>query len=152
MLRLLLAMTLPGVTMNVSADYPMQSHWSDAQREVWQTVLRWNDAFEANDAESYFSFIDSDVVVLTPSSPYRVEYLGPDRREFEFALERGYGRIQFFQELGPRIDVYGATAVVTYYSRGLWGEDAAQMSNLKETNVLIKRADGWKIVHIHVSR
>jgi ketosteroid isomerase-like protein len=152
MFRPMLPVAMLGVTMSVSADYPMQLHWSDTAREVWETVLSWNDAFEANDAETYFSFIDRNVVVLTPSSPYRIEYREPDRREFEFALERGYGTIQFFQELGPRIDIYGDTAIVTYYSRGLWGENATQMSNLKETNVLIKHADGWKIVHIHVSR
>lgn len=137
---------------DAQADYPAQPHWSEAQRDVWATVLQWNDAFEANDADGYFSFIDDEVVVLTPSSPWRVEYRGPDRREFEFAIERGYGEIQFFQELSPRIDVFGDVAVVTYYSRGLWGREAGQMTYLKETNVLAKRGDGWKIVHVHVSR
>ena len=149
---LLLLGVLGMAILDVQADYPAQPHWSEAQREVWKTVLQWNDAFEANDADAYFSFIDDDVVVLTPSSPWRVEYREPDRREFEFAIERGYGEIQFFQELSPRIDVYGDVAVVTYYSRGLWGREAGQMSYLKETNVLAKREDGWKIVHVHVSR
>lgn len=140
------------LTVHASADYRVQPHWSDVQREVWETVLQWNDAFEANDADAYFSFVDEEVVVLTPSSPWRIEGRGPDRREFEFAIERGYGEIQFFQELSPRIDVFGDVAVVTYYSRGLWGREAEQMSYLKETNVLTKRDDGWKIVHVHVSR
>jgi hypothetical protein len=65
--------------INAAADYPAPPHWSDAQREVWETILQWNDAFEANDVMAYFSFIDPDIVVLTPSSPYRVEHLIPDR-------------------------------------------------------------------------
>jgi hypothetical protein len=73
-------------------------------------------------------------------------------REFEFSIARGSGEIQFFQELGPRVDVFGEVAVATYYSRGLWGREAVQMTYLKETNVLIKRPEGWKVVHIHVSR
>jgi hypothetical protein len=77
---------------DAQADYPAQPHWSEAQRQVWETVLQWNDAFEANDADRYFSFIDEGVVVLTPSSPWRVEYRGPDRREFEFAIEPMNGR------------------------------------------------------------
>lgn len=152
MRRLLLMGVLGMLATNSEADYPAQPHWSEIQKDVWETVLEWNDAFEANDADAYFSFIDDNVVVLTPSSPWRVEFLGPDRREFEFALERGYGEIQFFQELGPRVDVFGDVAVVTYYSRGLWGREAGQMSYLKETNVLVKRENGWKIVHVHVSR
>lgn len=149
---LLLMGVLGMLPTNAVADYPGQSHWSAAQREVWETVLLWNDAFEVNDADAYFSFIDDDVVVLTPSSPWRVEYLPPDRREFEFAIKRGYGEIQFFQELGPRVDVFGEVAVVTYYSRGLWGREATQMNYFKETNVLVKREGSWKIVHVHVSR
>lgn len=137
---------------DAAADHPTQLQWSEAQREVWKTVLLWNDAFESNDAEAYFAFIDANVVVLTPSSPYRVEFREPDRREFEFGIARGYGEIQFFQELGPRIDVFGDTAVATYYSRGIWGREATQMSYLKETNVLVKRGSDWKIVHVHVSR
>jgi hypothetical protein len=35
--------------INAAADYPAPPHWSDAQREVWETILQWNDAFEAND-------------------------------------------------------------------------------------------------------
>jgi ketosteroid isomerase-like protein len=134
------------------ADYPAQEHWSAEQRDVWAVILEWNDAFERNDVDAYFSWIEDAIVVLTPGSPYRVEYAAPDRREFEFAIKRGYGEIQFFQELEPRIDIFGDTAVATYYSRGLWGRDSTQMSYLKETNVLVKGAGGWKIVHVHVSR
>jgi ketosteroid isomerase-like protein len=95
---------------SATADYPAQEHWSAEQREVWEAVLRWNDAFERNDADAYFLLIDDEVVVLTPGNPYRVEYAAPDRREFEVAIERGYGEIRFFQELGPRVDVFGETA------------------------------------------
>jgi hypothetical protein len=43
-------------------------------------------------------------------------------------------------------------ALATYYSRGSYGgEGAGKTLYLKETDVLIRRADGWKILHIHVS-
>jgi hypothetical protein len=61
--------------------------------------------------------------------------------------------VGYFQELQPLVQVFGDTAVVTYYSRGAYGpEGDAKTGYLKETDVLVKRNGTWKIVHIHVSR
>lgn len=125
---------------------------SPTEHEVLQVITAFNRAFAANDPDTYFAFIDEDVVVLTPSNPYRVEGLAADREEFEIGLREGYSRVTYFQEMQPRIDVYGDTAVVTYFSRGRYGpEGSAKAAYLKETDVLVKRQNGWKIVHIHVS-
>ena len=51
-----------------------------------------------------------------------------------------------------RVQVYGDVAVATYYSRGYYGpEGSGRALYFKETDVLVCRAGGWKIVHIHVS-
>lgn len=127
-------------------------HWSDAQRDVWHTILQWNDAFEANDAEAYFRFVDPTITVIVPSSPYRVEGIAADRREFEFGIEKGVTRVGFFQELDPHVTVNGNLAVVTYYSRGWYGTgEAGKFAILRETDVLAKKNGGWKLIHIHVS-
>jgi hypothetical protein len=68
------------------ANFPPRPEWSAEQVAVWQTVTEWNDAFEANDTETYFSFIAPDIVILTPGSPYRVEFKDPDRRELEYRI------------------------------------------------------------------
>ena len=116
------------------------------------TVRAWNDAFARNDVERYFSYVDPEIVVMTPSNPFRVEGIDADREEFEFSLRRGATHIGYFQMLEPRVQELGDTAVVTYGSRGSYGEGAnARTLYLKETDVLVRRADGWKIVHIHVS-
>jgi ketosteroid isomerase-like protein len=52
------------------------------------------------------------------------------------------------------VRVSGEMALVTYYSRGSYGdgnEGSGKTLYLKETDVLIRRQDGWKILHIHVS-
>lgn len=145
-LSALFAMASPAIS-----DDPVKSP-DPAGQAVWKTIEGFNRAFAANDPETYFRFIDDDIVVLTPSSPYRIEGIGDDREEFEFGLRQGYGRIGYFQELQPRIDVYGDVAVVTYFSRGWYGaNDKARTLYLKETDVLVRRAGSWKIVHIHVS-
>ena len=125
---------------------------SRPEHQVWETVRAFNQAFANNDPEQYFMFIDDDITVLTPGNPYRVEGLEPDREEFEFGLQQGYSRVGYFQELQPSIKVFGDVAIVTYYSRGSYGpEGAARTLYLKETDILIRRADGWKLIHIHVS-
>ena len=50
----------------------------------------------------------------------------------------------------PKVQLYGDVAVVTYFSRGSYGPEET-VAYLKETDVLVRRANGWKIVHIHVS-
>lgn len=129
-----------------------QAGWTDEQREVWRVIEDWNNAFEANDPERYFEFIDPEITVLTPPNPYRIEGLPIDRREYVFGINRGYSRVALFQELQPHVVVHGDMAFATYFNRGWYGPDeAGAMAYLKETNVLIRRDDEWKILHIHVS-
>jgi ketosteroid isomerase-like protein len=120
------------------------------EREVLDVVEAWNQAFAANDPERYFTFIDDEITVLTPSNPYRVDGVVDDREEFEWGIENGRNRIGYFQELQPHVQLYDDVAVVTYFSRGAYGPEG-DVAYLKETDVLVRRDDGWKIVHIHVS-
>jgi ketosteroid isomerase-like protein len=125
-----------------------------AEHAVWQVVEAFNRAFVAGDVERYFAFIDEEITVLTPANPYRVEGIADDREEFEWGLRAGTGRVGYFQELQPVVRVSGEMALVTYYSRGSYGganEGSGKTLYLKETDVLIRRQDGWKILHIHVS-
>lgn len=123
-----------------------------AEREVWRVIRAFNQAFADNDPETYFQYIDEAITVLTPGNPYRVEGIRADREEFEFGLQQGYSRVGYFQELQPEIRVFGEAAVVTYYSRGSYGpEGEARTLYLKETDVLVRREESWKLIHIHVS-
>ena len=125
---------------------------NELEREVWAVIEDFNQAFAANDVERYFSFVDQEITVLTPANPYRVEGIIDDRAEFEFSLREGQGRVGYFQEMQPSVQIYGDAAVATYFSRGSYGaEGKAQTAYLKETDVLIRRDGAWKIVHIHVS-
>lgn len=51
-----------------------------------------------------------------------------------------------------KVQLLGNTAVVTYFSRGSYGpEDQQKVCYYKETDLLVRKTDGWKVVHIHVS-
>jgi ketosteroid isomerase-like protein len=124
----------------------------EQQAEVLQVIQEFNRAFAANDVERYFSFVADDITVLTPSNPYRVEGLAADREEFEFSLRAGTTRIGYFQQMQTHVQLYGDSAIVTYFSRGSYGVgERAKTHYFKETDVLTRRKEGWKIVHIHVS-
>jgi ketosteroid isomerase-like protein len=126
---------------------------TDREREVLEVVKAWNDSFSNNDPATYFTYIHDDLTLFIPSSPYRIDGKQDDKDEFEWSLSKSRTKVHFFQELQPIVQVYDNTAVVTYYNRGAYGPDGnEQIYYFKETNVLVKENDKWKIVHIHVSK
>src|SRR5215467_2355266 len=138
--------------MASAADAAVMQSAEQQEQQVWQVVEEFNKAFAAGDVERYFSYIDEEITVLTPSNPYRVEGIADDREEFEWGLRAGTGTVTYFQELQPVVRVSGDMALVTYFSRGSYGsEGAGKVLYFKETDVLIRRPGGWKIIHIHVS-
>jgi ketosteroid isomerase-like protein len=122
------------------------------EREVLEVIKNFNRAFANNDPDKYFSYIASDITVITPSNPYRVEGIEQDRAEFEHSLRSGVSRVGYFQEMQPKVQLFGEAAIVTYFSRGSYGpEGQEKVYYYKETDVLHKQSGAWKIVHIHVS-
>lgn len=117
-----------------------------------ETIKAFNRAFAANDPDTYFTFIDPELTVIIPSCPYRIDGVEDDRLEFEYSLNKGWARVGFFHEIQPQVQLFGDVAVVTYYSRGSYGDgDHEKQLCLKETDVLVNKNGRWKIVHIHVS-
>lgn len=125
---------------------------TSAEQAVWAAVEAFNKAFSDNDAARYFTLMDDELTLFTPANPYRVEGIDDDREGFEAGIRAGYARVEYFHELQPRIQVFGDVAIVTYHSRGRYGVDAqAKTLYYKETDILIRRDEQWKVVHIHVS-
>lgn len=127
-----------------------QNNWSEEQREVWGVIEQFDAAFAANDPDAFFKFVGEEITLLTPSYPYRSEGKPDDREEFEFRLGKGMTRVELFQEMQPYVFVSGDMAFVTFYARGFFGA-SEKMANWKITDVLQKTAEGWKIIHIHLS-
>ena len=105
----LISVLILGSAATGFADAPADQSWSAQQREVWETVVAWNRAFERNDPRAYFEFIDPAITVITPGSPYRISGIEADRREFEFSLSKGHTRVGYFQEIDPKVNVFGST-------------------------------------------
>jgi ketosteroid isomerase-like protein len=124
------------------------------ETEVLETIKEWNEAFAQNDAERYFTFIHEDLSLFIAACPYRIDGKNVDKEEFVRSLKYGRTKVSLFQELQPHGQMLSQTsALVTYHTRGLYGsEGQEQMVYLKETNVLLKLNNQWKIIHLHVSR
>ena len=126
--------------------------YNNQEKEVLAVIKIWNDAFAKNDPEKYFSYIHDSLTLFVPSSPYRIDGKIDDKEEFTYSLDKGWTRVGYFQELQPKVRIYGNTAIVTYHSRGTYGTDDSEKEGyLKETDILIKENNQWKIMHIHVS-
>ena len=126
--------------------------YNNQEKEVLDVIKEWNDAFARNDFEKYFSYIHDSLTLFVPSSPYRIDGKRDDKEEFKYSLEKGWTKVGYFQELQPKVRIYGSTAIVTYHSRGTYGTgDSEKPAYLKETDILIKENNQWKIMHIHVS-
>ncbi len=126
---------------------------NEQENQVLKTVKAWNEAFAKNDPDTYFNFLHSEITLFIASSPYRIDGKTVDREEFEWSLSNGRTRVAFFQELQPKIQVLGNTAIVTYHNRGAYGpEGQEQIYYLKETDILVMEGNEWKIIHIHVSK
>jgi ketosteroid isomerase-like protein len=109
------------------------------EKEVLQVIEEWNQSFEQNDVEKYFETIHDEITVFTPSNPYRIDGYDADRKEFEFSLKKGTTRCSLFQVLQPKVQIFGDTAVITYYQRGVYGPQGQErMAYLKETNVGVR--------------
>lgn len=121
-----------------------------AEAEVWSIVERFNEAFEANDVERYFSLVDERITVVTPNNAYRVEGIFDDRVEIEFGFTQGYGEVELWQAFQPHVRVLGDVAVATFHCRGFF-KTRPHPVYLKLTNVLVRKDGRWKIAHIHVS-
>jgi ketosteroid isomerase-like protein len=95
---------------------------------------------------------DEEATILVPGLSYRIGR-DEDAEEINFShLVDGRGHIHFWQVIEPRVQIIGDAAVVSYYARyniGRAGESATRQA--KETLVLTRQADDWKIVHLHNS-
>ncbi len=94
----------------------MTSVFSDPVREeIWQVLLRLNDCWTTPDGnpEQLYEFFHKNMVAITPSDRKRIEGQGACVAGW-VAFARS-AKIHRWEEQDPRIDIYGKSAVVTYY-------------------------------------
>jgi ketosteroid isomerase-like protein len=122
------------------------------EAEVWQFVQEFNAAFAANNSDAYFKYVDEQITVITPPNPYRVEGIHDDREEFAYSLRTNLSRVGLWQAMQPKIQIYGETAIVSFFVRGSFGPaEHRKTIYWRISDVLAKRGGRWRVVHIHAS-
>ena len=92
----------------------MSVHFDDPiKKEVWRTLRALNDAWTKGNPDDLKNYFHSDMVAITATGRERLE-----GREACFSSWNNFAKaanIHDWKELEPRIQIYGNTAVVTYY-------------------------------------
>ncbi|MBI5643736.1 MAG: nuclear transport factor 2 family protein, partial [Deltaproteobacteria bacterium] len=81
--------------------------------EVWNTLVSLNRAWTVGKAEDLKNYFHKDMVAITATDRKRLE--GREACVSAWAAFSSSVKIKSWKESDPKIDVYGDTAVVTYY-------------------------------------
>ncbi len=119
-----------------------------------QIIAREKASFEAwqkKDKAFFVDYLADDATFLGPRSPYmqmdpRVNFLP----KFEQYVDMF--KIIDFQMHNPQVQVYGNTAVLTYYEEVMADMGGKTMSYTgKVSAVYVKQGNSWRVVHAHES-
>jgi len=84
-----------------------------AKQEIWETLRALNDAWTKGNQDDLADYFHKDMVAIAPTVRQRLE-----GRDACVASWKGFAqsaRIHHWSEIDPQIQLYGHTAVVTYY-------------------------------------
>lgn len=119
------------------------------EKEIESLVVEFNQAYERNNLEKYFSYYAPDVTQWFESGRAGLA----DYRKSWTELIQGGGGVEKNELSDIRIQVSpgGEAAVATYVvdvvTRGVDGKRTREKAY--ETDVWFKRGGEWKIVHLH---
>lgn len=124
--------------------------FNQEEKIILDIVNRFNEALTESDIDKYFSFIDENFTTFVSSSPYRIDGIFDDKEELVNMYKTR--RFVIFEEMQPLVQTFGECAVVTYHVRAVLESNGEKITiYLKETDVLIRKDETWKVVHVHIS-
>lgn len=84
-----------------------------AQREVWETLRNLNDCWTKADGKDLVHYFHEQMVAITPTDRLRRE--GRDACVAGWMAFAQCAKIHHWREIDPRIQIFGDTAIVSYY-------------------------------------
>jgi ketosteroid isomerase-like protein len=84
-----------------------------AKREVWETLRKLNDCWTKGDGKDLVRYFHRDMVAITPTDRNRRE--GREDCVAGWVGFASLAKVLKWKEFDPQIQLYGDTAVVTYY-------------------------------------
>lgn len=114
-------------------------------QEVWRTVRELNDSWTKGTGESLADCFHERMVAITPATRERIE-----GRERCVAAWRGFAAaatIHRWQETDPRVEVFGDTAIVTYYYETRVSMGGQEMTLAGRDMLVLRREQGrWWVI------
>lgn len=125
--------------------------FGNRERSLLLITQRILEAMYAGDTDAYAALVADDVSANEYYiAPYRVDGLA-----FHLDLIAGgaNGQPTRLDLLSPRVQVYGATGIVTYtlLKTTIPAEGAPIFSTINEARIFAKIDGNWKMVHLHKS-
>ncbi len=91
----------------------MKPPFQGKKHEVWETLRNLNDAWTKGDGKDLKNFFHKDMVAITPTDRNRRE--GRDDCVAGWLDFLSKAKVHRWAEIDPKIQIYGDSAVVTYY-------------------------------------
>ena len=122
-----------------------QAATAETKREIVSIAEAWTRAWNDEDLELMSQLHDGDLLYYWRGQPRGYETFIQELREFIFPAESISVEL-----LNPQVQLLTSeSAVVGFQMRG--AESATDDPDIAVTLVVIRRATGWKIIHIHES-
>ena len=83
------------------------------KNEVWETLRRLNDCWTKGDGKELVDYFHENMVAITPSD--RERRVGKADCVAGWVGFAKMAKTHYWHEIDPQIQIYGNTAVVTYY-------------------------------------
>ncbi len=122
---------------------------ADVANEIRELTIEFNEAYERNDLDKYFSNYADDLTQWFESGRVTLEQYKTDW----YALIEGGGGVESneLSDLKVQVGPDGKTAVVTYVATVVTRSPDGKRTKEQvwETDIWFKRDGQWKIVHLH---
>ncbi|MBI2413610.1 MAG: nuclear transport factor 2 family protein [Deltaproteobacteria bacterium] len=115
---------------------------NDREKEVRETLKALNRAWTEGRPEELSKYFHKDMVAITATDRKRLE--GRDACVASWTAFANSVKITRWKEIDPRIDMYGETAVVTYYFDIAFESNGRTMEiGGRDMFVFVKEAGRW---------
>lgn len=129
----------------------MSTHFDDpVKQEVWKTLRALNDAWTKGKQGDLSNYFHKGMVAITAMDRERLE--GREACLASWSNFSKAAKIHYWRELEPRIQIYGNTAVVTYYYDTLFDMGGQTVNRGgRDMFVFVKEGGDWWVVADHFS-
>jgi len=120
------------------------------KKEIWKTLRDLNNTWTKGNPDDLKKYFHADMVAITPTDRKRREGREACVRDWvEFSK---VAKIHSWKEIDPKIQIYGNTAIVTYYFELSFEREGQKMDFAgRDMYVFVMEGNRWLAVADHFS-